>query len=106
MIEDTQKNHERKTHLLGIIKDQNKHDIPYLATKFVQAEIENPDDVSTWQESDNIYVVWFCYILGGWKALVSTHTPDGKYYEVTHNVAKQETYVDTYVKIDNTQYNV
>ena len=50
----------------------------------------------------NAYVVWFAYVLGGWKALVSTDRPDGRYYEVTFNNAKQEVYVDTYVKTKGT----
>ena len=45
---------------------------------------------------DDVYVVWFCYILGGWKALVSTPVKDGRYYEVTHNHEKNENYVDIY----------
>lgn len=47
---------------------------------------------------DEIYVVWFCYILGGWKALLSTSKEDGKYYEVTHNKTTLETYIDVYIK--------
>lgn len=47
------------------------------------------------------YVVWFAFILGGWKALVSSTEPDGRYYEVTFNKAKDETYLDTYVKTNN-----
>lgn len=47
---------------------------------------------------DEIYVVWFCYILGGWKALLSTSKEDGKYYEVTHNKNNLETYIDVYTK--------
>lgn len=50
---------------------------------------------------DNVYVVWFCFTLGSWKALCSTTLPDGRYYEVTFNVAKQEAYVDTYIKLEN-----
>ena len=53
-------------------------------------------------EEDNVFVVWFCFILGNWKALVSTTLPDGRYYEVTYNVAKQEAYIDTYIKLENT----
>ena len=49
----------------------------------------------------DVYVVWFCYILGGWKALVSTTIPDDTYYEVTYNKEKDEIYLDTYVKADN-----
>lgn len=48
-----------------------------------------------------VYVVWFCYILGGWKALVSTTIPDNKYYEVTFNKDTDEMYVDTYLKVSN-----
>lgn len=46
--------------------------------------------------SDDVYVVWFCYILGGWKALVSTPVEDGRYYEVTYNHEKNERYVDVF----------
>jgi hypothetical protein len=45
-----------------------------------------------------VYVVWFCSALDNWKALVSTNVKDNRYYEVTHNGAKSETYVDDYVK--------
>ena len=50
---------------------------------------------------DEIYVVWFCFILGGWKALLGTNVEDGKYYELTHNKDKKETYIDTYIKDSN-----
>jgi hypothetical protein len=50
---------------------------------------------------DEVYVVWYCFILGGWKALVSTTLPDGRYYEVTYNKAKSEVYLDTYKKTHN-----
>lgn len=50
---------------------------------------------------DDVYVVWFSKTLQNWKALVSTTVPDGKYYELTHNGDKDETYVDVYVKLDN-----
>lgn len=49
----------------------------------------------------DVYTVWFCYILGGWKALVSTTREDNRYYEVTYNDAKGETYLDIYIKADN-----
>jgi hypothetical protein len=50
---------------------------------------------------DEIYVVWFAYVLGAWKALLSTSIPDGRYYEITFNKDKSEIYIDTYEKIDN-----
>lgn len=52
-------------------------------------------------ENAGFYMVWFCFILGGWKALVSSTEADGRYYEVTYNKAKDETYVDTYKKTHN-----
>ena len=50
---------------------------------------------------DDVYVVWYCFILGGWKALISTTLPDGRYYEVTYNKNKGEVYLDTYLKTHN-----
>ena len=50
---------------------------------------------------DDVYIVWFSKTLQNWKALVSTTVPDGKYYEITHNGDKKETYVDVYVKLEN-----
>ncbi len=51
--------------------------------------------------ADDVYVVWFCKTLSNWKALVSTDVVAGVYVEVTYNGAKQEAYVDTYVKTGN-----
>ena len=50
---------------------------------------------------DEIFVVWFSKVLDNWKALVSTDRSDGRYYELTYNGAKQETYVDVYSKDSN-----
>jgi len=54
---------------------------------------------------EDFYVVWFAKTLGNWKALVSTDLIPGRYYEVTYNGNKTETYVDTYVKIENNVVN-
>lgn len=51
-------------------------------------------------------IVWFGFMLGNWKALVTTTVPDGRYYEVTYHKAKSEIYVDTYQKIRQTVYSV
>ena len=48
-----------------------------------------------------MYVVWFCKTLQNWKALVSTDSLGGRYYEVTYNGDRKETYVDTYIKTNN-----
>lgn len=49
-----------------------------------------------------VYVVWFAYVLGAWKALCSTDLPDGRYYEVTSK-ADGTVFLDTYEKISNTE---
>ena len=49
---------------------------------------------------DDLFVVWFSKTLQNWKALVASHG-DTRYFEVTHNGDKGETYVDTYFKRDN-----
>lgn len=50
---------------------------------------------------DEVYVVWFAYVLGYWKALCSTSLPDGRYYEVTFNKHMKVAFVDTYLKTHN-----
>lgn len=52
------------------------------------------------------YVVIFAYVLGNWKALVSTDKPDGHYYEVTFKGEYGVAFVDTYIKADNREVPV
>lgn len=52
---------------------------------------------------DEIYVVWFAYTLGNWKALCSTSLPDGLYYEVTYHAQRKVAFIDTYVKVSNVE---
>jgi Family of unknown function (DUF6275) len=61
--------------------------------------VDHPEDELT---TDNLYIVWWSYVLGNWKALISTNVVgDGLYFEVTHSDTKQETYVDIYKKSAN-----
>jgi len=55
---------------------------------------------------DDVYVVWFAYVLGYWKALCSTTIPDGRYYEVIFNKEKGVAYVDTYKKTHNVEVDI
>lgn len=55
---------------------------------------------------ESIYTVWFCYVLGGWKALCSTTIEDGKYYEVTYDKDKNIVYVDEYAKKNQKKIDV
>lgn len=71
-----------------------------LVFDYVSARLEKTDTHVTFA-LDEVYVVWFVKVLQNWKALVSTTLPDGMYYEVTHNGARNETYIDAYKKFEN-----
>lgn len=71
-----------------------------LVDAYIKSKLEKTDPVPDFE----IYIVWFSFILGGWKALVSTSLPDGMYYEVTHSAVKRETYLDAYKKFDNIKF--
>lgn len=71
-----------------------------LVFQYVKERLEKTDTHVTFAE-DEVYVVWFAKTLQNWKALLSTTLPDGMYYEVTHNGAARETYLDAYKKFDN-----
>ena len=73
--------------------DDENRSFPEVAQQVVR-EVLHDDDA-------NVYVVWFAYTLGNWKALCSTDVPDGRYYEVTYDRDKGVAYLDTYVKIGN-----
>jgi hypothetical protein len=73
------------------------------AREVVYDHIMNEREPAGFHISD-VYVVWFCYILGGWKALVSTTIKDNCYYEITYNVKKDELYLDQYKKVNNVTY--
>jgi len=63
---------------------------------------EHRDKTDTFlMQMENVYVVWFTFVLGNWKALLSTDVPDGMYYEATYNKDKHEMYLDAYKKINN-----
>lgn len=69
-----------------------------IVEQYVLEHLEKTDEPPKKVET---YIVWFCFILGGWKALVSTDLPDGMYYEVTYNKGANEIYLDAYKKFDN-----
>lgn len=73
-----------------------------IAFRHIKSRLEKTDTHVTFEPED-VYVVWFAFILGHWKALISTSLPDGRYYEVTRKPT-HDVFVDTYVKIDNTEY--
>lgn len=52
------------------------------------------------------YVVWFSYVLGNAKCLISTTREDHKYYELTYNKKTNQLYVDQYVKLSNSEIDL
>ncbi len=75
--------------------DDEGQSFPDLAKEIVQRNTDG-----------NVYVVWFAYVLGSWKALCSTDVPDGRYYEVTYSREKKIAFLDTYVKVTNQEVEV
>lgn len=73
-----------------------------LVAQYFNLKAEKTDN-ETIDHLEDVYVVWFCYILGGWKALVSTTVVDGMYYEVTCDKARGKVYVDAYKKWENVE---
>jgi hypothetical protein len=57
---------------------------------------------------DEIYVVWFAFVRGNWKAILSTSRADGRVYEVSYKRGNdgsdgpESLVVDTYIKTHNT----
>ena len=88
----------KKNNALGL------DDAKELVRNYIQKHADATDALML--EDDDIYVVWFCYILGGWKTLISTTIVDGMYYEVTYNHCKNELYLDAYKKWENIEYAV
>lgn len=77
-------------------KKDDPNDHPLRARRLVLETVYEmlPD---YYHDIKDLNVVWFCYVLGGWKALVG-YEHYGYYYEVTHDGAKNKTYVDVYAK--------
>lgn len=71
-----------------------------LVREYLEARLDKTDPYTEFK----VFVVWYTYTLGNWKCMVSTTLPDRMYYEITHNTAKQETYLDAYQKIENIAY--
>lgn len=71
------------------------------AKRIVRDWVEARLDKSDPKQDYDVFVVWYNFQLGGWKAMLSTTLPDGMYYEVTYNKITQESYLDAYKKFDN-----
>ena len=63
-----------------------------LVFNYVTSRLEKTDIHVTFGP-DDVYIVWFAYTLGNWKALISTTLPDRMYY------------VDAYKNFENVYYS-
>lgn len=52
----------------------------------------------------DVFIVWYCKTLQNFKAIASTTRTDERLFEVTWNGDKNEGYLDTYIKAQNTVY--
>ena len=82
-------------------EDINKNNMNKKVSEFVCKYVEEHLDKSDPKQEFEVFVVWQCYILGNAKWLLSTTLPDGMYYEVTYNKAKDEFYLDACKKFEN-----
>lgn len=57
-------------------------------------------------KKEDAYVVWFCYIVGNAKALISTTRHDHMYYELTYHENKGQLYIDSYLKVSHNSYTI
>jgi hypothetical protein len=73
-----------------------------LVFEYIKKRLEKTDKHVTFS-LDEVYVVSFHYVLGHWKAMVSTTLPDGMYYEVTYHASRNVTFIDAYKKWDNVE---
>lgn len=53
-----------------------------------------------------VYIVWFAYIVGNAKALISTKRQDHKYYELTYHLDKNQLHVDSYLKVKHDSIDI
>ena len=76
--------------------------------KLIVDYINDNRDVADSKEMtvDDVYVVWISKVLQNNKALLSTTSSDGMYYEITHNGDKDEIYLDAYKKWENIAYKI
>lgn len=73
-----------------------------LIKNYYNSNVAGVTDVATdYVTLEQVYVVWFVKVLKNWKALVATTNPDGRYFEVTYDGEKCQSYIDNYLKTHN-----
>lgn len=55
---------------------------------------------------DQINVVWFAKVLGGWKCNIDSNVAKGLLWRVTYAGARDEIYLDVYTKLNNVKISL
>jgi hypothetical protein len=72
-----------------------------LVFDYVREHLDPSDGKHATFGIDEVYVVSFTYVLGNWKAMLSTTLPDGMYYEVTFDIRRRVAHLDPYKRFDH-----
>lgn len=88
-----------------LMEDQERGPLWY-ATSLVFNYIDELREVTEEPWVDyQVYVVFFSYTLGNWKATLSTSLPDELYFEATFDQSRNLIFLDSYVKVRNQAYD-
>lgn len=74
--------------------------------EFVRSHLDPSDEDYYTFYISAVYVVQFTYILGNWRAMVSTSLPDGMYYEVVYEKRRGTARLDAYKRSDHQEFMV
>jgi hypothetical protein len=74
--------------------------------EFVRSHLDPSDEKYASFGISEVYVVQFTYILGNWRAMVSTSLPDGMYYEVVYAKHRGSARLDAYKRSDHQEFFV
>lgn len=73
---------------------------------FARSSLDPSDSQYAEFTFDDVDVVQFFYILGNWKALVSTTLPDGMYYEVSYEKSRSVARLEAYKRFDHKEVSL
>lgn len=76
---------------------------PVLDAKFIVRDYLKKEGQEV-PETEKLFLVYFSYIIGGWKCELATATQPGLMFQITHNREFSENYLDVYVKRANCVY--
>lgn len=76
----------------------------HIVYEFVRIHLDPSDSKYDSFGIGEVYVVQFTYILGNWRAMVSTSLPDGMYYEVVYAKHRGVARLNAYKRFDHQEF--